>query len=105
MTPRGSIPGVNGTLAGKGRRVRCGEPGHGARAGRATALHQAELPLPEQLRPSLGSARARRGGGSGRSAEYRAIGPSVRASQHVVDLVAALDRGSMQAGEYHGLAW
>jgi hypothetical protein len=39
-----------------------------------------------------------------RSAEYRAIGPRIRAGQIVVDLVAAVERGSVTAGEYHGLA-
>jgi GDP-mannose 6-dehydrogenase len=39
-----------------------------------------------------------------RAAEYRALGPRIRAGQVVVDLVAALERGSVTAGEYHGLA-
>jgi len=40
-----------------------------------------------------------------RSAEYRTLGPRIRAGQVVVDLVAAVDRGTVTAGEYHGLAW
>ena len=38
-------------------------------------------------------------------AVYRTLGPRIRAGQMVVDLVAALDRGTVTAGEYHGLAW
>jgi len=68
---------------------------------------EAELPyLPGRLTPRLDDvlAHAEVIVIGNRSPEYRAIGPRIRAGQIVVDLVAALDRGSVTAGEYHGLA-
>jgi len=67
-----------------------------------------ELPyLAERLRPSLDEVltHAEVLVIGNRSAEYRTLGPRIRSGQVVVDLVAALDRASVTAGEYHGLAW
>jgi len=101
---------VIGTLVGKGYDVRLHDPNLDMERvlGANRRFVEAELPyLPERLRPSLDEvlAHAEVVVIGNRSAEYRAIGPSVRADQVVVDLVAALDRGSLKAGEYHGLAW
>jgi GDP-mannose 6-dehydrogenase len=101
---------VIGTLVGKGYDVRLHDPSLDMERvlGANRRFVEAELPyLPERLRPNLDEvlAHAEVLVIGNRSAEYRAIGPRVRAGQVVVDLVAALDRSSVRAGEYHGLAW
>jgi len=100
---------VIGTLVGKGYDVGLHDPSLDMDRvlGANRRFVEAELPyLPERLRPSLDEvlAHAEVVVIGNRSAEYRAIGPRIRAGQVVVDLVAALDRGSVRAGEYHGLA-
>ena len=100
---------VIGTLVGKGYDVRLHDPSLDMDRvlGANRRFVEAELPyLPERLRPSLDEvlAHAEVVVIGNRSAEYRAIGPRIRAGQIVVDLVAALERGSVKAGEYHGLA-
>ena len=37
--------------------------------------------------------------------EYREVGPRLRKGQALVDLVHAVDPGSVASGEYDGLAW
>jgi len=100
---------VIGTLVGKGYDVRLHDPSLDMDRvlGANRRFVEAELPyLPERLRPSLDEvlAHAEVVVIGNRSPEYRAIGPRIRAGQFVVDFVAALDRGSVKAGEYHGLA-
>jgi GDP-mannose 6-dehydrogenase len=101
---------VIGSLVGKGYDVRLHDPSldmeHVLGANRRFV--EDELPyLPERLRPDLGEvlAHAEVVVIGNRSAEYRTLGPRIRAGQVVVDLVAAIDRGTVTAGEYHGLAW
>ena len=101
---------VIGTLVGKGYDVRLHDPSldmeHVLGANRR--FIEAELPyLPERLRPDLNEvlAHAEVVVIGNRSPEYRTLGPRIRAGQVLVDLVAALDRGTVTAGEYHGLAW
>ena len=101
---------VIGTLVGKGYDVRLHDPSIDLDRllGANRRFVEAELAyLPERLRSDLGEvlAHAEVLVIGNRSAEYRALGPRVRAGQVVVDLVAALERGSVTAGEYHGLAW
>jgi GDP-mannose 6-dehydrogenase len=100
---------VIGTLVGKGYDVRLHDPSLDMDRvlGANRRFVEAELPyLPERLTPRLDDvlAHAEVVVIGNRSAEYRTIGPRLRAGQVVVDLVAALDRGSVTAGEYHGLA-
>jgi GDP-mannose 6-dehydrogenase len=100
---------VIGTLVGKGYDVRLHDPSLDMDRvlGANRRFVEAELPyLPERLTPKLDDvlAHAEVVVIGNRSAEYRAIGPRIRAGQVVVDLVAALERGSVTAGEYHGLA-
>ena len=100
---------VIGTLVGKGYDVRLHDPSLDMERvlGANRRFVESELPyLSERLRPDLAEVLAH---GEvivigNRSAEYRTLGPRIGAGQIVVDLVAALDRGSVQAGEYHGLA-
>ncbi|HEY6196524.1 MAG TPA: nucleotide sugar dehydrogenase [Candidatus Eisenbacteria bacterium] len=101
---------VIGALVGKGHDVRLHDPSLDmARVlGANRRFVEDELPyLPERLRPDLDEvlAHAEVVIIGNRSAEYRTLGPRIRAGQVVVDLVAALDRGTVTAGEYHGLAW
>jgi len=100
---------VIGTLVGKGYDVRLHDPSLDMDRvlGANRRFVEAELPyLPERLTPKLDDvlSHAEVVVIGNRSAEYRAIGPRIRAGQVVVDLVAALERGSVTAGEYHGLA-
>ena len=100
---------VIGTLVGKGYDVGLHDPSLDMDRvlGANRRFVEAELPyLPDRLRPGLDDvlAHAEVVVIGNRSPEYRAIGPRIRAGQVVVDLVAALDRGSVRAGEYHGLA-
>jgi len=100
---------VIGTLVGKGYDVRLHDPSLDMDRvlGANRRFVEAELPyLPERLTPRLDDvlAHAEVVVIGNRSAEYRAIGPRIRAGQVVVDLVAALERRSVTAGEYHGLA-
>jgi len=104
------ILGVIGTLVGKGYDVLLHDPSLDMEAvlGANRRFVEAELPyLPERLQPCLDDvlAHAELLVIGNRSAEYRALGPRIRPGQVVVDLVAALDRGAVAAGEYHGLAW
>lgn len=101
---------VIGTLVGKGHEVLLHDPSLDMDRvlGANRRFIEDELPyLPERLRPNLDEVLAH---GDvvvigNRSAEYRTLGPRIRAGQVVVDLVAALERGTVTAGEYHGLAW
>jgi GDP-mannose 6-dehydrogenase len=100
---------VIGTLVGKGYDVQLHDPSvdmaHVLGANRR--FIEDELPyLPERLRPEVDDilAHAEVVVIGNRSAAYRTLGPRIRAGQVVVDLVAALERGSVTAGEYHGLA-
>ncbi|HXS83872.1 MAG TPA: nucleotide sugar dehydrogenase [Methylomirabilota bacterium] len=100
---------VIGTLVGKGYDVRLHDPSLDMDRvlGANRRFVEAELPyLPERLTPKLDDvlAHAEVIVIGNRSAEYRTIGPRLRAGQIVIDLVAALDRRSVTAGEYHGLA-
>jgi GDP-mannose 6-dehydrogenase len=99
---------VIGTLVGKGYDVRLHDPSLDmARVlGANRRFVEDELPyLPERLRPDLAEvlAHAEVVVIGNRSTEYRTLGPRIRAGQVVVDLVAALEPGSVTAGEYHGL--
>jgi len=101
---------VIGTLVGKGYDVQLHDPSLDMDRvlGANRRFVEDELPyLPDRLRPRLDDvlAHAEVVVIGNRSAEYRALGPRIRADQVVVDLVAALDRDSVAAGEYHGLAW
>jgi GDP-mannose 6-dehydrogenase len=101
---------VIGTLVGKGYDVRLHDPSLDMDRvlGANRRFVEDELPyLPERLKPSLDEvlAHAEVVVIGNRSAEYRTIGPRLARGQVVVDLVAALDRGTVTAGEYHGLAW
>src|SRR5262249_49498669 len=104
------ILGVIGTLVGKGYEVLLHDPSLDMDAvlGANRRFIEAELPyLPERLRPGLDDVllHAEVLVIGNRSAEYRALGPRIRAGEVVGDLVAALDRGAVAGGEYHGLAW
>ena len=104
------ILGVIGTLVGKGYDVLLHDPSLDMERvlGANRRFVEDELPyLPERLRPGLAEvlAHAEVVVIGNRSAEYRMLGPRIRSGQVVVDLVAALDPGSVTAGEYHGLAW
>jgi GDP-mannose 6-dehydrogenase len=101
---------VIGALVGKGYDVRLHDPSLDMDRvlGANRRFVEDELPyLAERLRPDLDEvlAHAEVIVIGNRSAEYRALGPRVRPGQVVVDLVSALDAGSVTAGEYHGLAW
>jgi len=100
---------VIGTLVGKGYDVRLHDPSLDLDRllGANRRFVEAELPylfdrLLSEVDKVLAHAEVVIIGN--RSAEYRAIGPRIRAGQIVVDLVAAVERGSVTAGEYHGLA-
>jgi GDP-mannose 6-dehydrogenase len=100
---------VIGTLVGKGYDVRLHDPSldMDRLLGANRRFVEAELPyLFDRLLPEVDTvlAHAEVVIIGNRSAEYRAIGPRIRAGQVVVDLVAAVERGSVTAGEYHGLA-
>jgi len=101
---------VIGTLVGKGYGVLLHDPNIDMDRvlGANRRFVEDEVPyLPERLRASLDEVLE----GSevivvgNRSPEYRAIGARLRPGQALVDLVAAVDRGTVAAGEYHGLAW
>ncbi len=101
---------VIGTLVGKGYDVRLHDPSLDMQRvlGANRRFIEDEVPyLPERLRPDLADVLAHADVVviGNRSAEYRTLGPRIRAGQIVVDLVAAMDRGTVTAGEYHGLAW
>ncbi|MFM7232075.1 MAG: nucleotide sugar dehydrogenase [bacterium] len=101
---------VIGTLVGKGYDARLHDPSLDVERllGANRRFVESELAyLPERLRPDLAEvlAHAEVVVIGNRSAEYRTIGPRLRAGQVVVDLVAALDPSTVVAGEYHGLAW
>jgi len=101
---------VIGTLVGKGYDVRLHDPSLDMDRvlGANRRFVEAELPyLPERLRPDMDQVleHAEVVVIGNRSAEYRTLGPRIRAGQMVVDLVSAVDRASVRAGEYHGLAW
>ncbi len=101
---------VIGTLVGKGYDVRLHDPSLDMDRvlGANRRFVEDELPyLPERLKPSLDEVltHAEVVVIGNRSAEYRTIGPRLARGQVVVDLVAALDRSTVTAGEYHGLAW
>jgi GDP-mannose 6-dehydrogenase len=101
---------VIGTLVGKGYDVRLHDPSVDMERvlGANRRFIEAELPyLPERLSPRLDDVLAHADVVviGNRSAEYRTLGPRIRAGQIVVDLVAAIDGRTVQAGEYHGLAW
>jgi GDP-mannose 6-dehydrogenase len=101
---------VIGTLVGKGYDVRLHDPSLDMDRvlGANRRFVEDEVPyLAERLRPSLEEVltHAEVVVIGNRSAEYRTLGPRIRSGQVVVDLVAALDRASVTAGEYHGLAW
>jgi GDP-mannose 6-dehydrogenase len=100
---------VIGTLVGKGYDVRLHDPSldMDRLLGANRRFVEAELPyLFDRLLPEVDKvlAHAEVVVIGNRSAEYRAIGPRLEPGQVVVDLVAALDRKSVKAGEYHGLA-
>jgi len=100
---------VIGALVGKGYDVRLHDPSldMDRLLGANRRFVEAELPyLFDRLLPEVDKvlAHAEVVIIGNRSAEYRAIGPRIRAGQIVVDLVAAVERGSVTAGEYHGLA-
>lgn len=101
---------VIGTLVGKGYGVLLHDPNIDMERvlGANRRFVEDEVPyLPERLRTNLEDVLA----GSdvlvigNRSPEYRGIGATLRPGQAVVDLVAAVDRATVTAGEYHGLAW
>jgi GDP-mannose 6-dehydrogenase len=101
---------VIGTLVGKGYGVLLHDPNIDMERvlGANRRFVETEVPyLPERLRASLDDVLE----GSdvlvigNRSPEYRGIGARLKPGQAVVDLVAAVDRRTVTAGEYHGLAW
>lgn len=101
---------VIGTLVGKGYGVLLHDPNIDMERvlGANRRFVEDEVPyLPERLRVNLDEVLE----GSdvlvigNRSPEYRGIGARLRPGQAVVDLVAAVDRRTVTAGEYHGLAW
>jgi GDP-mannose 6-dehydrogenase len=101
---------VIGTLVGKGYEVLLHDPSLDMQRvlGANRRFVEDEVPyLPERLRPSLDDvlAHAEVVVIGNRSAAYRTLGPRFAKGQVVVDLVAAVDRGTVTAGEYHGLAW
>jgi len=101
---------VIGALVGKGYGILLHDPNidmdRVLGANRRFVEHEVPY-LPERLRASLDEVLE----GSdvlvigNRSPEYRGIGARLRPGQAVVDLVAAVDRRTVTAGEYHGLAW
>ena len=101
---------VIGTLVGKGYGILLHDPNIDMERvlGANRRFVEDEVPyLPERLRASLDEVLE----GSdvlvigNRSPEYRGIGARLKPGQAVVDLVAAVDRRTVTAGEYHGLAW
>jgi GDP-mannose 6-dehydrogenase len=101
---------VIGTLVGKGYGILLHDPNIDMERvlGANRRFVEDEVPyLPERLRGNLEEVLA----GSdvlvigNRSKEYRDIGSRLRPGQVIVDLVAAIDRRTVTAGEYHGLAW
>jgi GDP-mannose 6-dehydrogenase len=101
---------VIGTLVGKGYSVLLHDPNIDMERvlGANRRFVEDEVPyLPERLRPSLDAVLAESEVVivGNRSREYREIGPRLKPDQVLIDLVAAVDRGTVTAGEYHGLAW
>ncbi|MCC6349767.1 MAG: nucleotide sugar dehydrogenase [Candidatus Eisenbacteria bacterium] len=101
---------VVGTLVGKGYAILLHDPNLDMERvlGANRRFVEDEVPyLAERLRTDLEEVIA----GSdvlvigNRSPEYRDIGARLRPGQAVVDLVAAVDRSTVRAGDYHGLAW
>lgn len=101
---------VIGTLVGKGYGVLLHDPNIDMERvlGANRRFVEDEVPyLPERLRGDLAEVLAESEVVvvANRSREYREIGPRLRPGQVLVDLVAAVDRSTVTAGEYHGLAW
>lgn len=101
---------VIGTLVGKGYSVLLHDPNIDMERvlGANRRFVEDEVPyLPERLRPALDDVLRESDVIviGNRSAQYRDIGTVLREGQVIVDLVAAVDRGSVARGEYHGLAW
>ncbi len=101
---------VIGTLVGKGYGVLLHDPNIDMERvlGANRRFVEDEVPyLPERLRGDLDQVLAESEVVvvGNRSREYREIGPRLRSGQVLVDLVAAVDRSTVTAGEYHGLAW
>lgn len=101
---------VIGTLVGKGYGVLLHDPNIDMERvlGANRRFVEDEVPyLPERLRGDLDELLAESEVivVGNRSREYREIGPRLRSGQILIDLVAAVDRKTVTAGEYHGLAW
>jgi GDP-mannose 6-dehydrogenase len=101
---------VIGTLVGKGYSVLLHDPNIDMQRvlGANRRFVEDEVPyLPERLRGDL--AEVVRDSDvivvGNRAHVYREIGAWMRSDQVVVDLVNGVDRASVRAGEYHGLAW
>ena len=101
---------VIGTLVGKGYSVLLHDPNVDMERvlGANRRFVEDEVPyLPERLRADLvevvaGSEVVVVANGA---PEYRGVGALLRPGQVLVDLVHAVDPGSVAHGEYHGLAW
>lgn len=101
---------VIGTLVGKGYSVLLHDPNVDMERvlGANRQFVEDEVPyLPERLRS--GMAEVVRGSEvvvvANGAAEYRGVGAMLEPGQVLVDLVHAVDPGSVTRGEYHGLAW
>ena len=101
---------VIGTLVGKGYSVLLHDPNIDMQRvlGANRAFIEHEVPyLPERLRADLrevveGSDIVVVANGA---KEFRGVGALLQPGQSLVDLVHAVDPGSVTRGEYHGLAW
>ena len=101
---------VIGTLVGKGYSVLLHDPNIDMQRvlGANRAFIEHEVPyLPERLRADLrevveGSDIVVVANGA---KEFRGVGALLKSGQSLVDLVHAVDPGSVTRGEYHGLAW
>ncbi len=101
---------VIGTLVGKGYSVLLHDPNIDMERvlGANRRFVEDEVPyLPERLRTDLDEVLRESDVVvvGNRAPLYRGIGAQLREGQALVDLVAAVDRGSVRRGEYHGLAW
>jgi GDP-mannose 6-dehydrogenase len=101
---------VIGTLVGKGYSVLLHDPNIDMQRvlGANRRFVEDEVPyLPERLRTDLDEVLRESEVViiGNRSAQYRGLGARLREGQVLVDLVAAVERGTVTRGEYHGLAW
>jgi GDP-mannose 6-dehydrogenase len=101
---------VIGTLVGKGYSVLLHDPNIDMQRvlGANRRFVEDEVPyLPERLRADLDEVLRESEVVviGNRAPQYRNLGARLREGQVLVDLVAAVERGSVARGEYHGLAW